>query len=198
MRLDMGPGNWALATLMIVGFATEVNAADDLSCVDSGYALEAQQQLDSIVSTLSLKSYKSDGGPPSELLEIVGNRAYECAGARSWSIEALEFAGLYKVSELVRGAFEAQAGLSVSQLNNLQKEYYAADKAIVSRVLGLTLDEELAGKERRPASRTDHAYFMRLLERTGISPTKANADFIGAWWAAQDASETFARRFAAQ
>jgi hypothetical protein len=188
---------WAFTVLAVACGATPAEAADNIACVETGYSEVAQSDIDRLLSSLSLNSFKG-GGLPDEMVKIVASRAQECAKIHNWSSEALQLAGLYQLGRLATGALEAKSRIPVSQLNKLREAYKTADRAIMNRVMGLSIEDKLAGNGPSAPSRADQDYFTRLLVRTGIAPDDANADFIGGWWAAQDAVDTFARRFAAQ
>lgn len=169
-------------------------AAENIACVDEGYAQEEAAALDRFYDGFQLAQLEA--GPSPEIVAAVTRRAGECADLHDWSGEAIEDAVFYRFSSIMRTALERHSPLSPSQLRRVSEAVAAADQERLNRIMGDVVEAAMNGRRTPELSDSDAIFVGRVLLRSGVPMTQGNGEYIGALIGARVMTERLRQRFA--
>lgn len=185
-------GAMAAAALLMTG--APAGAAENLGCMDAGYSAEDTATSDRFVKTFVMADWMEKGAPP-DIIALISGRAGTCAEANQWSPEAIEQAIYYRMGVLLTTALEAQTPLTTAQMNRLHQMFSGPDKAKIVAIMTPAIDAAFSGEPAPEAKEADQMFIGRMILRTGIAATDANASFVGSWMGGRTITEMARERF---
>ena len=103
--------------------ATPSAAAENLSCMDSGYSVADKKALATFFDEFTLEAWNEGGALQQNVAPAVMGHARACGAANGWSSDAIMQAFIYKGVELMIKGLDAKGTLTATQTEKLRIAY---------------------------------------------------------------------------
>lgn len=188
---------WAASALLLFSLtSTNVEAAENLGCMDVGYSGTELAAMDRFVEKYGLADWQAAKRLPNDIENSIATRLRYCADANAWPQRAIEQAVYYKVSILTAAAIDKNTPLSSQQMAQLRGAYSSTDSKRLMSIMLPALDAIFAVEAVPVPSEDDISYLNEhITRRSGLPINNEVTNYIGAWLLTRGMVEITKRRF---
>lgn len=175
----------------LLAVPASVQAADNIDCISSGYSAQEQALLDGFVADFTIDQF-NDPTPPTEMVDVVGERAELCAANHGWSDAAVEAAMMMEISALSERGLRLSAPESAAIVDRVDTDLSAGDR---SRLWGII--DKLASDSADQPSESDFMFLGLKILQLGADGSDKTSSEIGALLALMSMQRTARSKFPA-
>lgn len=152
------------------------HAADQLDCISNGYDAEQQAVLDGYVAAFDISDMDTSERPM-DVLDIIEERAQQCATEHGWSADASDAAGLYHFGFLTAGSLRQKHPEAALVIDKIDTELPDADR---ERFWSIMTFATGAGGEKAEPTNDDFMFVGMIILRFQPGADMDQQETIGA------------------